>query len=133
MLKNEAKRLIEKHQPIEPITHRLRQKTTIRTEKKKTATIKIANKFRKHIESQMEYKKVFGEDKSIKKFGLNLSIYDFKTLKGIYSMIKEKLISEAKKTLVINGMVNCKMLLGVNSTCVRIRPADKHEPAFIVI
>ena len=49
----------------------------------------------------MEYKKVFGEDRNIKKFGfelhLNHSIYDFKTLEEIYSMVKSKLETEIKK------------------------------------
>jgi WD40 repeat protein len=44
--------------------------------KKKKAATKIANKFRKHIEPQVEYQKVFGEDKNIK-------IWDFDTDKPI--------------------------------------------------
>ena len=99
--------------------------------KKRKAASKIANKFRKHIEPKVEYKKVFGEDINIKKFGFELhldhSIYDFKTLAEIFPMIKEKLITEVKKILLIKGVVNCKMLLGVESTFVRVQPNDKKE------
>ena len=40
--------------------------------KKKKAATKIANKFKKHIEPKVEYKKVFGKDRNIKKFGFEL-------------------------------------------------------------
>ena len=78
-LKNEAKRLIEKHQPIEPITHRLTQKTTIRTEKKVVDNTQVdyknLDKSKMHIEIDLEQK-----------------YYYDKTLQQIYPIIKNKLI-----------------------------------------
>ena len=99
--------------------------------KKKKAATKIAKIFKKHIEPKVEYKRIYHEDFKKPKFGfelsLNHSIYNFKSLSEIYPLIKNKLETETKKVLLIKGVENYKMLLGVNSTFIRIRPDDKHE------
>ncbi len=93
--------------------------------KKKKAATKIALNFKKHIEPKVVYRKMGGEDVKKMKFGFELQfnnpIYQLKSLEELYSMLKDKLETETKKVLIMKGVVNFKITLGLNSTWVRFK------------
>ena len=80
VVKKRANKLIDKHTEIEPITHRLRQKTTMRTEKRVVDNTRVdyknLDKSKMHIELDLEHKH-----------------YHDKNLQQIYPIIKNKLIN----------------------------------------
>ena len=66
----EAEKIISKYQNVEPITHRMKQKMIIKTQKKNDAATKIAKVFKKHVAPVVEFKNL-GKAKSHVEFNLD--------------------------------------------------------------
>jgi hypothetical protein len=114
VVKNKANRLINKYTEIEPITHRLRQKTTVRTEKRVVDNTKVdyknLDKSKMHIELDLEQKYYFD-----------------KNLQQIYPIIKNKLINSINHLFETKKVSNCKIILGCVSTWIYIDVDDEGD------